>query len=58
VSQQCTLCGKPGATVAYFSTGDSAVTYRHYDCDKGKREISAAENRQQWGLDQWLNDGS
>jgi hypothetical protein len=53
----CELCGKANANVAYFRTGAVAVTYRHSACDKGHRELSAHEHRQQWSLDQWLQAG-
>lgn len=50
----CEICGKPNATVAYFRTGMTEVTYRHARCDQNHRELSAYERRQQWSIDQWL----
>jgi hypothetical protein len=53
----CSICGKPGATVAYFATGMAEVVYRHQECDRhgAPRELSPSEERQAWSIDQWLN---
>jgi len=53
----CEICGQPGAHVAYFRTGMVEVVYRHHECDhrNGPPELSPSEERQEWGIDQWLN---
>jgi|GraSoiStandDraft_30_1057271.scaffolds.fasta_scaffold1951443_1 hypothetical protein len=40
-TESCDICGKPGATVAYFATGMAAVVYRHHEC--APRELSPSE---------------
>jgi hypothetical protein len=49
----CEICGGPNAEVAYFRTGMRQVTYHHAACDRG-RERSPSEERQEWGIEQWL----
>ena len=52
----CEICGKPGANIAYFAIGMVAVVYRHHECDRPTpRELSPAEERKEWGINNWLN---
>jgi hypothetical protein len=55
-TETCEICGKPGAKVAYFASGMAAVVWRHHECDHSgaSREISPSEERQEWGINQWL----
>jgi hypothetical protein len=57
-TERCQICGGPNANVAYFRTGMTEVVYRHHECDwRGSpRELSPAEERQEWGLNKWLTD--
>jgi hypothetical protein len=50
----CEICGEPGANIAYFRTGMTAVVYRHSECDRDRSEMSAHKHRQEWGIEQWL----
>jgi hypothetical protein len=54
----CEICGKPNANVACLLGNMTVVTYRHSECDKNYREMSAHEHRQQWSIDQWLKSGN
>jgi hypothetical protein len=55
-TRTCDICGEAGANVTYFKTGMTEVVYRHHECDRrgGPPELSPAEERQEWGIDQWL----
>jgi hypothetical protein len=56
MNEICQICGKPGATVAYFATGMTEVVYRHHECDRhgAPRELSPSEERQAWSINEWL----
>jgi hypothetical protein len=58
-TETCEICGKPNANVAYFRTGMAEIVYRHHECDRKAlmREASPSEERQEWGINQWLVRG-
>jgi len=55
----CEICGAPNANVAYYRSGMTAVVYRHHECDRkaSAREPTPSEERQEWGINQWLTRG-
>jgi len=54
VDDICKVCGKPGASTAYFCTGMVAVVYLHHACDR----LVSSEDRQAWVIEQQAREAS